>query len=346
MSAARPIGVGVIGLGFMGRTHLRAYEAAAKDGFPCRLVAVCDVLAEAREHAAREAGAAHAVTHADPGALLEDGGVDLVSICTPTETHVALGLAALGAGKHALIEKPVALTADAVRPLAEAAARSPALCMPAMCVRHWPGWDWLLARVRDGSLGAVRSAVFQRLGARPAWGEGFYTDHSRSGGALIDFHIHDADLVLRLFGPPVSVSCAGSLEHVTTQYRFARGPAHVTAEAGWTLAPGAPFRMRYLVSFERATAEFELGRRPALRVYTEAGAPARDIALSPTTGYDEQVRAALRDVLRREGRSDSVPPAGADAPLTTPTLAEALEVAALLDAERASLERGETVRLR
>ncbi len=342
MSGPAPIGVGVIGLGFMGRTHLRAYEAAAAAGFACRVVALCD--AEPVRVADAEAGLADGAgvrVHPSAQALLSDPAVGVVSVCTHTETHATLALAALAAGKHALIEKPIGLRAANVRPVAEAAASGETISMPAMCVRYWPGWDWLAARVRDGSLGAVRSAVFQRLGARPAWGGGFYDDEGRSGGALIDFHIHDADFIRAVFGPPAAVSCAGSPEHVTTLYRFARGPAHVTAEAGWTLAPGAPFRMRYLVSFERATAEFEIGREPALRVYAEAGAPARDIALPPITGYDGQVRALLGEILRRHGGTP--PERGPDTPRTLPTMGEALEVAAMLDAERESLERARVV---
>ncbi len=344
MSANGPIGVGVVGLGLMGRTHVRAYEAAAAAGFACRVVALCDAdPARAAEVAAMVAGGAGVRVHADADALLADQTVELVSVCTHTETHAPLALAALRAGKHALVEKPLGLRASDARPVAAEAAGAATICMPAMCVRYWPGWDWLGARVRDGSLGAVRSAVFQRLGARPAWGGGFYDDDARSGGALIDFHIHDADFVHSVFGRPAAVSCAGSPEHVTTQYRFEHGPAHVTAEAGWTLAPGAPFRMRYLVSFERATAEFEIGRNPALRVYAEAGAPAQAIALLPTTGYDEQARTLLREILRRAGRDAPAPPP--DAPRALPTMAEALDVAAMLDAERRSLEHAEVVRL-
>lgn len=342
MNTSNPVGVGVIGLGLMGRTHLRAFEAAARAGFACRIAALCDAdSARAEDAAAGLPGGAR--VHANAEALLSDPAVELVSICTHTETHAPLALAALRAGKHALVEKPIGLRASDVLPVATAAASGATICMPAMCVRHWPGWDWLAARVRDGSLGAVRSAVFQRLGSRPAWGGGFYDDDARSGGALVDFHIHDADFVRAVFGPPAAVSCAGSPEHVTTQYRFARGPAHVAAEAGWTLARGAPFRMRFLVSFEEATAEFEIGREPALRVYAEADAPAREIPLPATTGYDEQVRALLREILRRAGRDAPAPPP--DAPLSLPTMAEALEVATLLDAERRSLELAEVVRL-
>ena len=96
--------------------------------------------------------------------------------------HVDLAIAALEAGKHVLVEKPVAVTADEVRRLAEVDARTDALCMPAMCMRFWPAWTWLAERVREGTYGAVRSAAFQRRATPPRWGGGVYEDDSRPRG--------------------------------------------------------------------------------------------------------------------------------------------------------------------
>ena len=137
------------------------------------------------------------------------------------------------------------------------AAEAETLCMPAMCVRFWPGWSWLRERVVDGSLGAVRSAVFRRLGTRPGWAK-FYADVERSGGALFDLHVHDTDFVQWCFGTPASLSSTGSLDHLTTLYRYPGGPPHVVVEGGWDHAPGFPFQMRYTVIFEHATADFDL----------------------------------------------------------------------------------------
>lgn len=338
MSGAEAVRVGVIGAGVMGRTHLRAYAAAGEAGFACEIVAVCDAdPASAAGAIAPIPGAAGARVFDDPLALLADAGVDLVSVCTPTDSHVTLALAAIRAGKHALVEKPIALTAEGVRPLAEAARSAETLCMPAMCMRFWPGWDWLAARVRDGTFGAVRIAEFRRLGPSPAWGGGFYQDHARSGGALIDFHIHDADLVRWLFGRPSAVRAEGTLEHVTTAYEFDGGPERVTAEAGWLPDPGAPFRMEFRVRFERATAEFMLGRSSALVVVEDRAS--RFVDLPALTGYDGEVRHALVLV----GSPSGAPGTRRRAPLVT--MDDALAVAELLDAERESLLTGRRIAL-
>ena len=212
--SSRELGIGIVGLGFMGQTHLGAYQRAAEAGFSNKLVAVCDADPERRAGKAPAAGnfdtdaaeelfdPAEVKGYEDPAELFADPAVDVVSICTPTDSHVDLAIAALKAGKHVLVEKPVAVSADEVRRLAAVDAETDTLCMPAMCMRFWPAWAWLCERVREGTYGAVRSAAFQRLGTRPGWGGGFYEDDSRTGGALVDLHIHDADFVRWVFGAP------------------------------------------------------------------------------------------------------------------------------------------------
>jgi len=331
--SAQPIGVGVVGLGFMGRTHLAAWKAAERAGLPCRVVAVAD------GERARLDGRAQATGNLATGAsevlfdprelfcasdareLFAREDVQAVSLCTPTDTHVELALAALAAGKHVLVEKPVALRSADVARLADAARAARTLCMPAHCMRFWPGWDWLKERVVDGSLGKVKSAVFQRLGTRPKW-SGFYADVERSGGALVDLHIHDADFVRWLFGDPDELSSTGSLDHVTTIYRYARGPEHVVAEGAWNHDAGFQFRMRYIVVFEHATADFDFGRAPQLLLVRDG--KAEPVAIPSASAYELQVQHFLRAITSgsRELRA---------------TIDDALGVARLLEAERASL---------
>jgi predicted dehydrogenase len=265
----------------------------------------------------------------DPLKTIHDPEVHLVSICTPTDTHVQFALAALAAGKHVLIEKPVALTAPEVMPLVSAAATSGLLCMPAMCMRFWPGWNWLADRIRERTFGRVLSATFQRLGTTPEWNQSFYGDLSRSGGALVDLHIHDVDFLLWCFGQPREVVSIGSARHVTTLYRFdpSKGhhpDLHVVAEGGQDHTPGFGFRMRYSVTFESATAEFDLSRSPQLLLYRDGGA--QPIPTDGPSGYESEVVHIVDAVLNRQ------PPSHLLA-----TVADALAVAHVLDAERRSL---------
>lgn len=339
----RPVRVGVIGLGFMGRTHVAAYQSAARDGLPCVLAAVADRSAERLVPvASKGAGnfdtgasaalwdAAAVATYNDPLALIADASIDLVSICTHTDSHVPLARAALAAGKHVLVEKPVAVASTDVAALASAARVSGRLCMPAMCMRFWPGWSWVRDRVSDGSLGAVRSAAFQRLGSPPDWGTEFYADAARTGGPLVDLHIHDTDFIRFCFGAPTSVVSAGTLHHVTTAYRYApgAGPAHVVAEGGQDHAPGFGFKMRYVIVFERATADFDAARTPTPLLLCRDGR-AEPVELPAGTGYDHQVRHLVRAIADGHGAGQ-----------LTASLDEAVSVARTLEAERESLRTG------
>jgi predicted dehydrogenase len=333
------IRVGILGMGFMGRTHLRAFAAAAKDGLPCRVAALANsgpfeaqgrVAARGNLEATEDGplfdpNTVHQYT--DAQSLAANPDIDLVSICTPTDTHVDYARQMLRAGKHVLLEKPVSLRAQDARVLALEADNAGRTCMPAMCMRFWPGWDWLAARVRDHSLGAVKSASFTRMGSRPAWAPEFYRNPARCGGAMFDLHIHDADIVHWLFGRPHAVASVGTIDRITTLYQFASasGPAHVVAEGGWLEQAGFPFRMRYTVEFESAVADWDITRGQPLML-TKDGTTA-PVTLPPGTGYDGEVRALIRQL------------AGLGGP-ALPTLAEAATVLDTLAAERRSLDSG------
>ena len=337
VSSGGEICVGVIGLGFMGRTHVAAYQEAQAAGLPCRLVAVADPNADRRDGRGEGAGniatgaqaerifdPAEVTGYADWQDLLADDRVGLISICTPTPTHVDLGLAAIATGKHVLIEKPLALTSADAQRVANAARTSKAIVMPAMCIRFWPAYAWLKRAIDSGEYGSVRSATFHRLGSTPAWAD-FYADPTRSGGALVDLHIHDTDVIRHCFGSPNAVVSEGSSNHLTTMYRYDDGPEMVIAEGGWGHDPGFGFRMRFVVCFEHATAEFDLGRDPQLMLSNEGQSAA--VEVEPITGYDAEIRHLIRCIA--EGRPD----AGVSCD-------DAAESLALLEAERESLETG------
>ena len=345
------IRIGVVGLGFMGCTHAGAIRKAKAAGVECELVAVADPDAARRrgEAGARgnigAAGSGERVfdpatvrAYPTPHELFEDDGVDLVCVCTPTDTHVNLAGLALRAGKHVLLEKPVATSSRAVAELASVAAGSGRVCMPAMCMRFWPAWAWVRELIVSERAGRVRTARFERLGAMPGWGGGFYNDDSRSGGALFDLHVHDTDFVHCCFGPPTSVSSVGSRSHVSTRYAFESGPAaglggrggFVIAEGGWLADPSFAFRMRFVVEFEGGVADFDLGRSPQL--VWNAGGTSTTPALDDLDGYDGQIRHLVARLTDGDGH-------------VRPDLAEAASVTRTLEAELESVRTGGRVAL-
>ena len=333
----RPLGVGVIGLGFMGTTHLKAYQAAAAAGGRCRLVAVADPDSAKLSGRFDTAGNLSATSSAeqlfDPAqvfatqsaeALLARPDVDAVSICTYTDTHVDLATRALAAGKHVLLEKPVALTVADVMKVHAAAVAAGRLCVPAMCMRFWPGWGLLRDHLRKADLGRALSLAFTRMGSGPTWAHQFYGDELRSGGALFDLHVHDVDFIYWCLGMPTKVYSSGTTRHMTTAYSFQSGPSHVTAQAAWSLAPAAGFRMHYLAAFADATIEFDLAKPQPLAIHHHARTDHPKVP--PGTGYEPQVEHFVSCIL------DDRPPCA--------SLRDAAAVTSILEAERRSLASG------
>ena len=331
--------VGIIGFGFMGRTHARAYQLAASHGHPCEILGIADSSLQSLGDADQSSGNLETGGRAldmtavelyrDAEALINDESIDLISVCTHTDTHVDLAIAALDAGKHVLVEKPIAISPADVERLAQAALKSDRVCMPAMCMRYWPAWVKMHEMIRSGQHGAVRSAEFHRLGSRPTWASDFYADEARSGGALYDLHIHDTDFIVHCFGVPSAVTTSGDGLHLSSIYHYDEGPVHVLAHGAWDHQPSVGFRMRCTIVFEAATVDFDISRDDQLIIHR--GEDAEVIKVGSLTGYDGEVRAIID---RIAGRSAQHTP-----------MSDAAVVSGVLESERQSMLQGRTVRL-
>jgi predicted dehydrogenase len=194
--------------------------------------------------------------------------------------------------------------------------------MPAHCIRFWPAYAFLKACIDDKRYGSVKRASFTRLASPPAWNADFYKNSARSGGALVDLHIHDTDFVRHCFGDPKSVHSSGNLHHITTLYHYPDGPDHVVAEGGWDHTPGFPFRMAFTVIFDKATIDYDLSRENPLLICSDGNAIPHDVG--QLTGYDEEVRHMLLCIATGASTTDV-------------TIEDAHGTACLLDAERESL---------
>jgi predicted dehydrogenase len=316
VSTPKPaVNVAVVGLGFMGVTHLRAYQQIAH----ARILAVCDsvrlpsngilpgVSGNIKQAEDINLGPdVRVCRHIEEVLALKE--VDLVDLCTPTSLHPEQAIAALNAGKNVLCEKPLARTSSSAREILRVLESAPGFLMPAMCMRFWPGWSWLKQVVEEGTYGRVLIARFRRMSAMPAWSrQGTYDAASGVGGALYDLHIHDTDFVQFLFGRPRSVfstgvaQLGGEVNHVVTQYLYPRGPA-VFAEGSWLLPQG--FQMAYTLHCERAMLDFDLGRgREAMQV-SEVGKTPRFIPIDSPDGYNEEIRYVVDCV--RNGRHPQI----------------------------------------
>lgn len=306
-----PVNVAVVGLGFMGVTHLQAYL----DHPMARVVAVCGrsrmpvngVLSGVAGNI-KSSGAIHlgpeVAVYSDFDDLLADPRIQLVDICSPTPQHAGQVIAALNAGKHVICEKPLAPTSEAAREILAVAAVSPGILMPAMCMRFWPGWTGLKQVVEEQTYGRVLAANFRRLSEMPAWSRpGTYAGSGDPGGALFDLHIHDTDFVNHLFGRPAGVfssgvlAADGSIHHVVTQYDYPGGPC-VCAEGSWLFNQG--FNMSYTLLCEHASLDFDLARGDSALIVTETGKGPRVITTDAGDGYSKEIEYLLECVAKRQ----------------------------------------------
>jgi predicted dehydrogenase len=340
------IQVGVIGYGFMGLTHTDAYQRANRDGYRCQVVAVADSTRGLSSPGSTSQGDSSKESktpfdaseidetlisfHQHADSVLGNPDIDLVSVCTHTDSHVEIAIKALEAGKHVIVEKPISLESASVFQLVEAAKQSKRICMPAMCMRFWPAWVELHNMIKANRFGKVRSAVFHRLGSRPNWGKSFYEDTKRSGGVLHDLHIHDTDFIVHCFGKPSAVTTIGDDLHLTSAYHYPDAPIHVTAHAGWDHQPSYGFQMQCTIVFDDATVHFDINRDQQLVVYTQESESS--VEFSSLTGYDCQAR-HMMDLIRGQCDRQRV------------QMIDAYEVAGILECEQLSLHLGREIKI-
>ncbi len=301
--------VGIIGLGFMAVTHLKAYEKIPN----ARIAALCnpsgrhldgdfsDVAGNLGEDEPVRLDMAGIKAYREVDELLANPDIDLIDICTPTAFHAPFAIAALKAGKHVLCEKPMARTSAEAAEMIAAAADARGFLMPAMCLRFWPEWALVKSAVDDGRFGKVEAARFRRVGEPPAWGQKFFLDGKKSGGALLDLHIHDVDFIHHCFGRPESVfssgyaKVSGAVDYVVSQYSFSSGVT-VHAEGGWNMSDGFGFNMAYTVNFERATVDYDMARGDdALKVF-ENGKEPRTLKLDGDDGFVGEINHLLQAI--------------------------------------------------
>jgi predicted dehydrogenase len=245
----------VVGCGVIGRLHAEVL-AAEQDTAVSVLV---DTDAAAAEALARTLDPRPPVTTSLDEALARDD-VDAVAICVPSGTHAQIAVAALEAGRHVVVEKPVDVTVEAAAPIAAAAAAAPDGTVVSVISQH--RFDPASVVVRDaitaGRFGRVTSAVAtvswwrsQDYYDSGAWRGTWKLD---GGGALMNQGVHTVDLLLWFLGTPVEVTAhTGLLAHervevedtVAAVVRFESG-ALATLHATTAAYPGLSVRLQVL----------------------------------------------------------------------------------------------------
>lgn len=191
---------GLIGCGRVAPRHAESVTQAPD----ATLVAVADVRASRAERFAKEYRAA---PYTDYRRLLERPDIDVVSICTPSGLHADMAIAAMQAGKHVVVEKPMALSlADADRMLQAAAETGRKLCV-VLQNRYNPPMQDLRRVVDSGRLGRLLlgSATVRWYRPQEYYEDEWHGTWAMDGGALMNQSIHHIDALQWLMGAPASV---------------------------------------------------------------------------------------------------------------------------------------------
>ncbi len=289
--------IAVLGLGFMGSTHIKAMRTLPK----VTLSAICSNNAAALEGdmsgiqgnlggPGERFDFSQVRKYREVAAALADPDVDAVDICLPTDLHSSVALAALRAGKHVLLEKPMALNGAECDALITEAEKQQKTLMIAHVLRFFPMYQSLHEALPK--LGAARNAIFRRRCAAPAWSQ-WLKDKSKSGGGVFDLLIHDYDVALWMFGKPAQVSAVGfealeqGMDVITAQLHYASGLT-VTVTGGWHHPKSYPFSMEYTVVCDGGSVEYSSTGKPPV-LYASDGSE-HPLPQGSHDGYAEEIR--------------------------------------------------------
>ncbi len=265
--------IGIAGVGFMGMIHYLAAKRVA--GAAVTAIHTRDPKKLAGDWrgiqgnfgppgAVMDLGQIHRHTRYEY--LLADPTVDMVDICTPTAEHEAMAVAALKAGKHVLVEKPIALDMAAANRMVAAADAAGKLLMVGQVLPFFPEFAFLADAAKSGRYGAFLGGQLKRVIARPDWSAAI-GDVDQTGGPAIDLHIHDTHFIRLICGMPRQVFATGRLEggaitHLNSLYLFGPGGPTVACASGALAQKARPFTHGFEVYFDKATVTFEAGMQP------------------------------------------------------------------------------------
>ena len=269
----------IIGFGGLGRIHLSNLLKISKKRGDIELVAICGTTREnAQKQVEINLGNAPAAEldfskckfYNDYSELIENEQIDFAFSVLPTYLHDKAALMALKNNIHLFSEKPMALSVESCEQMIKTANDHNKILMIGHHLRFDPVYKQLLKYVKDKTFGEVRSAQFTRNSQLPVWTwNNWILDAKKSGGCVLDMHIHDVDLVNILFGMPKSVmssmtSSVVERESILTLYDYEKFT--VISRADWSLPQKYPFSAECKVDFERASVCINNGE---ITVYTD-----------------------------------------------------------------------------
>ncbi len=286
------IDVAILGAGFMGATHAAAWRAL---GARAR---VRWVSSRSSQKAARVANTVGAQPTTDLLAPITDRSVQAVDICLPTFLHREACQRAFEAGKHVLLEKPLALTREDADAILAGAARSRRVLVVGLVLRFFTEYAEIERRVRSGALGRPRVVSTFRLSPPPDWND-WMRDPTLSGGPAVDLLIHDFDQMNWLLGRPRQVIAraasaeGGAPSHIVALLEY--DGVQAFAEGSLAMPRSYPFSAGMRAVCDKGVLEHGFRAAPAEGGGNIGGEMTRFLRLFPALGGAETVTVETSD---------------------------------------------------
>ncbi|MGA3191543.1 MAG: Gfo/Idh/MocA family oxidoreductase [Candidatus Bathyarchaeia archaeon] len=187
----KKLGVAVVGTGFWGKNHARVYKELQET----ELLAVCDIDAERARSVAAQFGAKPYTSFRK---MLQDRNIEAISVATWSTSLAKVATEAVKAGKHVLVEKPMAASVGQAEKLLEAAKKKQVHVSVGFLMRFIPGLQHIKKAVEDKTIGELVCATAKRVSQWP--------ERIGDVGVVKDTAIHDIDVMLYLFNKdPIAV---------------------------------------------------------------------------------------------------------------------------------------------
>lgn len=238
--------------------------------------------------------------------MIDQEELDYVDLCLPTFIHAPYAIKAMEKGLHVFCEKPMAISSEACQEMIDAAKKYDRYLMIGQTLRFFPSYNYIKETLDSGRYGKMTEANLFRGGTTPFWSwENWLLTKERSGGCLLDQHIHDVDTLNWLLGTPKSVSSTGRVvfegsgyDIVSTNYHYDGIVAN--ASDNWTINNNDfGFEMRFRFVFEKGSIILEKGKLVDYPNDAESFEP----EISKESGYYIEIKHFAQSIL------DNVDPA-------------------------------------